>query len=207
MQSQTGYVYCGYVAFFPLGVRGHIHYPVAMKTSFSLLIVCVSLLTLAACSAVPKGEAKYPSGADRTATGNDIYKKPESIFGRGGLKLFGGRESNAKGNNGIDVNSYLWRAALDTVSFMPLASADPFGGVIITDWYAAEETPNERVKLNVFILNRELTANGVSVKVFRQVKSAENWKDVKVDPATSRQLEDSILTRARQLRIAERKDE
>lgn len=176
-----------------------------MKTSLPL--ITFSVLALAACSALPKGEAKYPSGADRAATGNDIYKKPESIFGVGGLKLGGSREDNSKGNNGIDVNSYLWRAALDTVSFMPLVSADPFGGVIITDWSAAEETPNERVKLNVFILDRQLTASGVSVKVFRQVKSGGGWKDTRVDPATARQLEDAILTRARQMRVAERDDE
>lgn len=176
--------------------------------AFRLFVPLFTVCALAACSVVPKGEAKYPTGADRGITGNDIYAKPESIFGGDGLGLFGGREKNkGVGDNGIAVNSYLWRAALDTVSFMPLASADPFGGVILTDWHVAPETPRERVKLNVFILDRQLTASGVSVKVFRQVKKEANWVDAAVDPATPRTLEDAILTRARQLRVAERGEE
>ena len=173
-----------------------------------MMLVAIVAPAIAACSMAPKGEAKYPTGADRAATGNNIYSKPDSIFGSGGLSILGGRDGDSgKGDNGINVNSYLWRAALDTVSFMPLASVDPFGGVILTDWYTAEETPNERVKLNVFILDKQLTANGVSVKVFRQVKSGGGWKDAKAAETTGRQLEDAILTRARQMRIAERDGE
>lgn len=175
---------------------------------FRLFVPLAALLVLSACSAVPKGEAKYPTGADRGAMGNDVYAKPESIFGGDGLRMFGGRDKDkGTGDNGISVNSYLWRAALDTVSFMPLASADPFGGVILTDWYTAEQTPNERVKLNVFILDRQLTANGVSVKAFRQVKKGSGWVDAAVAPDTARQIEDSILTRARQMRVADRADD
>ena len=85
---------------------------------------------------------------------------------------------------------------------MPLTSADPFGGVIITDWYTNPETPNDRVKLNVFILDKQLTASGISVKVFRQSKGKGGWVDAKTAPETARQLEDSILTRARELKIA-----
>jgi hypothetical protein len=173
-----------------------------IRALFAIALLSLTAVTLVACSALPRGEAKFPSGADRGATGNDIYAKPTGIFGSGGMKLFG-RDHDNKGTSGIDVNSYLWRAALDTVSFMPLASADPFGGVILTDWYTPEETPKERVKLNVFILDRQLTANGVSVKIFRQVKAGGGWVDAKADPATARQLEDAILTRARQMRIAE----
>src|SRR6201998_852295 len=61
----------------------------------------------------------------------------------------------------VGVNSYLWHATLDTLSFMPLASADPFGGVIITDWYSPSTTQDERFKVNIFILGRELRADGV----------------------------------------------
>lgn len=170
-----------------------------------LSFVLFSGLLLSACSVLDKGEAKYPSGAIRDT--NDIYAKPQSIFGDGGLKMLGGREKDSKGANGIDVNSYLWRAALDTVSFMPLASADPFGGVILTDWYINPETPNDRVKLNVFILDRHLTANGITVKIFRQVRGKGGWVDAQTAPETARQMEDAILTRARQMRIAEREDE
>ena len=154
-----------------------------------------------ACSGV-KGEAKYPTGADRGATGNDIYSEPKGIFGAGGLSLGGARAGDEQ--TGIGVNAYLWRAALDTVSFMPLSSADPFGGVILTDWYTNPETPNERVKLNVFILDKKLTATGVSVKVFRQSRSKGGWVDAKTAPETARQLEDAILTRARQMKVAEK---
>ena len=94
-----------------------------------------------------KTEAKYPSGLDRTTTGDDIYGKRESILGEGGLL---GRKKKDGGESAIGVNSYLWRATLDTVSFMPLASADPFGGVILTDWYTDPQNPNERVKINAF---------------------------------------------------------
>jgi hypothetical protein len=106
------------------------------------------------------------------------------------------------GENGVAVNGYLWRAALDTVSFMPLASADPFGGTIITDWYSAPEAQGERTKLNVFILGRDLQASSLSVKVFRQVKAGGGWKDATVVKDTATKLEDAILTRAREMKIA-----
>lgn len=174
-----------------------------MKNSTCLSILTMTVLGLTSCSMFKSGEAKYPTGADRAATGgNNIYEKPEGIFGKSGI--FGGTrdKNNGRGENGIDVNSYLWRASLDTVSFMPLASADPFGGTIITDWYTDPSSPNERTKLNVFILGRELKADGVKVKAFRQVLKKGNWVDAPVAADTSRKLEDAILTRARQMRVA-----
>jgi len=128
--------------------------------------------------------------------------------GLGGVfgMLFGGDKNKGGGGGGgpggVAVNSYLWHASLDTMSFMPIASADPFGGTIITDWYSPRETPSERFKVNIFILNRELRADGVRVTVFRQKKDATgNWADAPVDPKTGRELENSILARARQLRL------
>lgn len=171
------------------------------KSGFSFLLLLSSVAFLSGCGLLGKGEAKYPTGADRTSTGGDIYAKPESIFGKGGL-FSAGRSDNSKGDNGVDVNSYLWRAALDTVSFMPLASADPFGGVILTDWYADPGSPGERTKLNVFILGRELKADGVKVKVFRQIQKNGAWRDAPVSADTGHKLEDAILTRARQMRVA-----
>ena len=102
------------------------------------------------------------------------------------------------------VNAYLWRASLDTINFIPLVSADPFGGVIITDWYTPAETPNERMKVQVTILDRELRADGVRVSVFKQQTAPKggNWVDAQVDPRTNIDIENAILTRARQLRIA-----
>ena len=102
----------------------------------------------------------------------------------------------------LGVNSYLWHATLDTLSFMPLASADPFGGVIITDWYSAAANPGERMKVTIYILDRRLRADGLKVTVFRQTREAAGWTDAAVNPDTATKLEDAILTRARELRLA-----
>lgn len=102
----------------------------------------------------------------------------------------------------LGVNSYLWHASLDTLAFMPLHSADPFGGVIITDWYSAPESPNERIKVTVYILDRRLRADGIKLAVFRQIQANGNWQDAAVNPDTATKLEDAILTRARELRLA-----
>ena len=126
-----------------------------------------------------------------------------SLFGPGGL--FGSKaEKKDDTGTGVAVNAYLWRASLDTINFIPLVSADPFGGVIITDWYTPSETPNERMKVQVTILDRELRADGVRVSVFKQQTSPKggNWVDAQVDPRTNIDIENAILTRARQLRIA-----
>ena len=101
------------------------------------------------------------------------------------------------------MNAYLWRASLDTLSFLPLASADPFGGVIITDWHTPPDAPEERFKVNVLILGRDLRADGVRATVFRQVRGeGGSWTDAPVGETSGRDIEDAILTRARQLRLA-----
>jgi hypothetical protein len=104
----------------------------------------------------------------------------------------------------LGVNSYLWHASLDTLSFMPLASADPFGGVIITDWYSAPESPNERMKVTIYISDRLLRADALKIAVFRQSHGTDGWSDAQVNPDTATKLEDAILTRARELRLATR---
>lgn len=126
-----------------------------------------------------------------------------TLFGPGGL-LGSKAEKKDDTGTGVAVNAYLWRASLDTINFIPLVSADPFGGVIITDWYTPSETPNERMKVQVTILDRELRADGVRVSVFKQQTSPKggNWVDAQVDPRTNIDIENAILTRARQLRIA-----
>ncbi|HTT82501.1 MAG TPA: DUF3576 domain-containing protein [Rhizomicrobium sp.] len=110
--------------------------------------------------------------------------------------------SGGSGRITLGVNSYLWHATLDTLAFMPLASADPYGGVIITDWYSAPTDPNERMKITIYILDRRLRADGLKVAVFRQTRSNEGWIDAEVNPQTATKLEDAILTRARELRLA-----
>jgi hypothetical protein len=102
--------------------------------------------------------------------------------------------------NAIGVNAYLWRAALETVSFAPLASTDSAGGVIVTDWYANPNNPNERVKLTIAILDQDLRADALRVSAVRQVAQSGNWVDAPVQAATVQKLEDIILTKARDLR-------
>ncbi|MEZ5815291.1 MAG: DUF3576 domain-containing protein [Alphaproteobacteria bacterium] len=179
------------------------------KSFLSLCLCLAAAITLNACASEEGGliktEAKYPTGVDRDGQqGGDIYAKAPSIFGSEGLSFGGKKDKDSEdGSSGIAVNSFLWRASLDTVSFMPLASADPFGGVILTDWYTPAENADERFKLNVFILSRALRSDGVQVRVFKQVKSKGSWRDMKPSAETARQLEDTILTRARQLRVAQ----
>ncbi|RIX32544.1 DUF3576 domain-containing protein [Sphingomonas edaphi] len=100
----------------------------------------------------------------------------------------------------IGVNSYLWRAAVDTLSFAPLVTADSNGGVIVTDWYSNPRTPGERVKLTVSILDQDLRADALRVAASRQVNQGGSWVDAPVAAATVQKLEDIILTRARDLR-------
>ena len=124
------------------------------------------------------------------------------LGGEGGLDILGGKKPTDQGG-GIGVNSFLWRASLDTLSFMPLASADPFGGVIITEWYSPPDAPQERFKLNVFILDRLLRSDSLRAAVFHQRHSPNgDWVDVPTEPKTATDLENSILTRARQLRVS-----
>ena len=146
----------------------------------------------------------YSSNPDQFGTrGADVGTKNGTLLS----SIFGGDKNGDNGGGGggagIGVNSYLWRATLDTVSFMPLASADPFGGVIITDWYSPPDQANERFKVNIFILGRELRADGVRASVFRQKRDpGGQWIDAAVDQATGTDLENAILTRARQMRLS-----
>jgi hypothetical protein len=103
----------------------------------------------------------------------------------------------------LGVNSFLWRATLDTLSFMPLASADPYGGVVITDWYTNPEKPDERFKATVYILDTRLRADGLNVSIFKQIRNAAGqWVDNPVAGQTETDIENAILTRARQLRLS-----
>jgi hypothetical protein len=170
----------------------------------AVVISSLLALSLAACEPSSDSSVVAKSGARSPGTRAD----PDGgIFGPGGLTIFGDSKKTkggtaGEGESGIGVNSYLWRGALDTISFMPLVSADPFGGVIITDWYQPPETPGERVKVHILILDRELRADGVRASVFRQKYAGNGWVDQPVDPKTPTDLENTVLTRARQLRIA-----
>tara|TARA_B110000444_G_scaffold258934_1_gene301215 strand:- start:407 stop:862 length:456 start_codon:yes stop_codon:yes gene_type:complete len=99
------------------------------------------------------------------------------------------------------VNAFLWRASLDTVSFIPLDIVDPIGGVITTNWYEDTNNSSERIKLTIYIKDRRLRADGLSVKVFREVLLSNEWTKADVNPETANLIEASILTKARELRI------
>ncbi|WP_439817926.1 DUF3576 domain-containing protein [Zavarzinia sp. CC-PAN008] len=150
-------------------------------------------------------ERNYPEKIEGSNRYNPNPTAPqEGLFGPDGIVLFGNSSNSgsAAPGQGIGVNGFLWRASLDTLAFMPLASADPFGGVIITDWYSSQEAPQERFKATVYILDRSLRADGIKVSVFRQQLTPQNtWVDTPVSAETGTKLENAILTRARQLRI------
>lgn len=101
------------------------------------------------------------------------------------------------------VNRYLWTASLETIDFMPLQSVDPAAGVIISDWFASASVPNERFRTNVLVLDSALRADALRVRVFKQVRdpATNSWVDAPINPATSREVENAILTRARELRL------
>jgi Domain of unknown function (DUF3576) len=112
-------------------------------------------------------------------------------------------ESQITQKNIGTVNPYLWRAALDTFENMPVQSADPVGGLVIYDWKSFPDSPDERIKATVYILDTRLRADGVKVAVFRQTNQDGTWTDASVDPETGIQLENKILQRARTLKASQ----
>jgi len=156
------------------------------------MVLAACAVVLAACSSDDSMKAT-PVATASSSTGSSWFWP------------FGGDSTAADEMPGmpqLGVNSYLWRATLDTLNFMPLASADPVGGVIISDWYAAPEKPDERVKINVYILDKRLRADALKVSVFRQIRNTAGWADAQVNPDTGVKLENAILSRARELRLS-----
>ena len=150
------------------------------------------VLALAACTS-----GKTYEGVAGTSTQNR-----DTIFSDGGvgLSLFGASKENVV-SAPVAVNAYLWRASLDTLAFMPLTSADPFGGVIISEWYAPPETPEERFKVNIYILGPTLRADGLRISIFRQTRAAGVWSDAPVNAEMTTEFENAVLSRARDLRL------
>ncbi len=107
----------------------------------------------------------------------------------------------ASGSSSMNVNQYLWQATLNTLSFMPLASADSNGGIIITDWYEDPAYPGERYKVNAIVNSTELRVESLKLTVFKQVSKNGSWHDVKVNPKVAMDLEEKILTNARELKV------
>ena len=143
----------------------------------------------------------------------NIFKALAIVSGAAALAACGGGGSNTRnaslpaystGSSGqaTTVNRFLWAASLETLDFLPVFSADPIAGLIITDWYINPEAPNERFKTTVYILDSALRADALRVSVFRQERAEDgSWIDATVNPATAREIENAVLTRARQLRL------
>jgi len=165
------------------------------------LFALVSLLLITACGGTKTTAPSEPMGREEK-----VRADRGKLTGDDGLLIMGkGKDADANAGGGVAVNSFLWRATLDTLSFMPLVSADPFGGVIITDWYEDPKTPGERFKANALILDKTLRADGIKITLFKQKNIGGQWRDQKVDSKLERTLEDTILTRARQLKVSQGK--
>ena len=128
------------------------------------------------------------------------------LFGKKGLSMSGIINQNQEVGSGVaslkmTINIYLWQGALDTISFMPLSSADPIGGTIITDWYSLESNENERCKLNVFIMGAELKTQNLRVTSFCQNYKNEKWINATVDDENNIKLENAILNKAKKLKL------
>jgi hypothetical protein len=146
----------------------------------------------------PGPQREYDPNRDASVFGDEGFSIGTLKSGRTGGIL--GEEEKGR----LPVNKYLWQGALDTLSFLPLSSTDPFTGVIATDWGATPEAPGERFKVTAFIVSPVLSAASLKVAVYREARNADGlWVPAPVSPDTARKLEDAILTRARQIRIAD----
>ena len=134
----------------------------------------------------------------RNATGG-------GLFGKDGINLFDDKKNKKQGGQfatvGMPINPYLWAASLETLSFIPLSSADPFGGTIFTDWYSTESNENERCKINVFISGAELKTQNLRVSSFCEVFKNNKWVGVKQINQNNIDLENAILNKAKKLKL------
>ncbi|MBX9699466.1 MAG: DUF3576 domain-containing protein [Acetobacteraceae bacterium] len=170
-----------------------------------LLALGLLLPVLAACGGENSRQVRNDEYGDYRNSA--VRNRPQGASS--GIVVFGvDREREARlaaqgggaGGPGMSVNAFLWRATLDTLSFMPLASADPFGGTIITEWYSPPAADGERFRAQAQIMGRQLRSDGVRVQVFRQVLQRGQWVDAPTSTATNAELEDKVLARARELR-------
>jgi len=163
-----------------------------------LILAILVPISISACTGMGGDTTSFPKSSEDAR-----LERRGKITGENGLQLFGGGDDkDDRGGNGIGVNSFLWRATIDTISFMPIAQADPFGGVITTDWYEDPAAKGERLKINALILDDRLRADGIRVSVFKQkLDEKGEWRDTVVDKGVGRKIEDKILARSRELRI------
>jgi len=136
---------------------------------------------------------------NRLRTGGGLLgKKPTNV-----ANLLNNTDERVVGSMGLPINAVLWKSSLETIEFMPLASADPFGGIIITDWYSGKSNSNERCKLNVFIKGSELKADNIRVSSFCQTLNANGvWLDKEINQQHNRDLENAILNKAKKIKLS-----
>ena len=127
------------------------------------------------------------------------------LLGKKGLSLgdINKSENTTAGVIGLPINPYLWKGSLETIDFMPIASADPFAGVIITDWYTSQSSPNQRCKINVFIRGYEMKTDNLKVNSFCQSLSNGQWVDIKNNIDNDAKLENAILNKAKKIRLSQ----
>ena len=177
----------------------------AFRRRLSALCLNIALAAaLTACGALSV-EADYPGG-DKVATAESGSVFDFFTFGEKDPAPQASVQQAAAPAGGLSVNAVLWQASLETLSFMPLASADPIGGVIISDWYNDPAATNERVKVNLIISGLELRADALRASLFRETLRDGKWVATATSVAAARQLENIILTRARDLAVSRRAD-
>jgi hypothetical protein len=159
-------------------------------------------LAVAACSSDAAKPAPSPPNYSGPAGDQSLTARPSGADSGVLFSADPGNRSHTPGTgeNGLGVNAYLWRGALDTIGFMPLLSADPFDGVILTDWYIPPGVSGERFKAAVYVLGRDLRSDGVRVNINRQVEQNGQWVDASMAPSTVADIENKILARARRMR-------
>ena len=164
-------------------------FPALLFWSFGMRVLFfLPLLLFVSCSSIqPGGQIKEE-------------EQVSVLTGKAGGWVISDLGSRKESTTSLPVNAIAWRAALDTASLLPLTDVDTFAGTIVTEWYSLPSRVDERIKLTIFVIGRELRSDSVSVRVHVQKRSADGWSDAALDEAFARQIEDLILARARELR-------
>ncbi len=158
---------------------------------------------------IDKSGTKFNSATDKELAMRDAETRLQSgggMLGKGGLSFDGilgnnSSQESSTSNISMPVNVYLWRGALETINFMPLSSADPIGGTIITDWYSTSENQSERCKLNIFISGKSLNTENLKVTSFCQEFNNQIWVNKKTEKENNKKIENAILNKAKKLRL------
>ena len=173
------------------------HYRLAAAFAASLS------LALAACATIQSSEPPQPAAANTQQASTSESSEIDTEATIWTILGFAKKESERRvgPRTGSTVSPILWQAALDTLDFVKLASEDPLAGSMVTDWYSPAGKPNERYKVNVFILARSLRSDALAVTVTRQERQVNgNWAETTIARQVENDLETAILTRARQLK-------